>query len=116
MKFLDLSFFHAKRNCETPERHSTSDQSQHVLISKRVLFIPLRAPSEPAPNRDVPSRSKLNMTLQQIVADPSSSSWLKAAIKTAYEQEPLEALRDARRLLKVLGELYTQVVNRDLSP
>jgi hypothetical protein len=50
------------------------------------------------------------MTLQQILADPSISSWLKAAIKMAYEQEPLDALRDAHRLLKMLGERYTQVV------
>jgi hypothetical protein len=56
------------------------------------------------------------MTLQQILADPSISSWLKAAIKMAYEQEPLDALRDAQRLLKMLGERYTQVVNRDLLP
>ena len=28
--------------------------------------------------------------------------------------DPLDALRDAQRLLKMLGELYTQVVNRDL--
>jgi hypothetical protein len=116
MKFPNLSFFRAKRNCETPERHSTSDQSQQVLISKRVLLIPLRSPGEPAPNRDVPSRGKFNMTLQQILADPSISSWLKAAIKMAYEQEPLDALRDAHRLLKMLGERYTQVVNRDLLP
>jgi hypothetical protein len=55
------------------------------------------------------------MTLKEILADPSISSWLKDAIKTAYEQDPLDALRDARRLLKMLGERYTQVVNRSLS-
>jgi hypothetical protein len=54
------------------------------------------------------------MTLPEILADPSISSWLKDAIKMAYEQDPLDALRDAHRLLKMLGERYTQVVNRDL--
>jgi hypothetical protein len=54
------------------------------------------------------------MTLKEIVADPGISSWLKDAIKMAYEQDPLDALRDAHRLLKMLGERYTQVVNRDL--
>jgi hypothetical protein len=55
------------------------------------------------------------MTLPEILADPSISCWLKDAIKLAYEQDPLDALRDAHRLLKMLGERYTQVVNRDLS-
>jgi hypothetical protein len=54
------------------------------------------------------------MTLKEILADPGISSWLKDAIKMAYEQDPLDALRDAHRLLKMLGERYTQVVNRDL--
>jgi hypothetical protein len=55
------------------------------------------------------------MTLQQILTDPSISSWLKDAIKAAYEQDPVDALRDGHRLLKVLGERYTQIVNRDLA-
>ena len=42
------------------------------------------------------------MTLQKILADPSISSWLKAAIKMAYEQEPLDALRDATGCSKCL--------------
>jgi hypothetical protein len=54
------------------------------------------------------------MTLKEILADPSISSWLKEAIKMAYEQDPLDALRDAHRLIRMLGERYTQVVNRDL--
>ena len=58
---------------------------------------------------------KLNMTLKEILADPSISSWLKDAIKTAYEQDPVDALRDCHRLLKMLGERYTQIVNRDLA-
>ena len=59
--------------------------------------------------------NKQSMTLKEILADPSISSWLKDAIITAYEQDPLDALRDARRLLKMLGERYTQVVNRSLA-
>jgi hypothetical protein len=46
MKLPDLSFFRAKRNFETPERHLTSEQSQHLVIWKRVLFIPLRPLSD----------------------------------------------------------------------
>ena len=55
------------------------------------------------------------MTLKEILADPSISYWLKDAVKTAYEQDPVDALRDARRLLKMLGERYTQTVNGDLA-
>ncbi len=55
------------------------------------------------------------MTLKEILADPSASHWLKDAIKAAYERDPVEAVRDAHRLLKILGERYTQIVNRDLA-
>ena len=52
------------------------------------------------------------MTINEILADPGISYWLKDAIKTAYERDPVDALQDARRLLKMLGERYTQIVNR----
>ena len=55
----------------------------------------------------------LNMNLKEILADPGISHWLKDAIKTAYERDPIDAMHDARRLLKMLGEWYTQMVNRD---
>ena len=53
------------------------------------------------------------MTLKEILADPGISSWLKDAIKAAYERDPIEAMRDAHRLLTMLGERYTQTVNRN---
>ena len=55
------------------------------------------------------------MTLKEILADPNISAWLKGAVNTAYEQDPVDALRDCHRLLKMLGERYTQIVNRDLA-
>ena len=55
------------------------------------------------------------MTLKEILADSSISPWLKDAIKMAYEQDPVDALREAHRLLKILGERYTQIVNRTLA-
>jgi len=54
------------------------------------------------------------MTLKEILADPAISCWLKDAIKAAYERDPLDALHDARHLLKMLGDRYTQIVNREL--
>jgi hypothetical protein len=55
------------------------------------------------------------MNLKEILADPTISFWLKDAIKTAYERDPVDALLDARWLLKMLGDRYTQIVNRDLA-
>ncbi len=57
--------------------------------------------------------NSLIMSLNEILADPGLSNWLKDAIKTAYERDPVDALHDVRRLLKMLGERYTQIVNRD---
>ena len=57
----------------------------------------------------------LNMTLKEILADPSISYWLKDAIRTAYERDPVEAMRDAQRLLKMLGDRYVQIVTRNLT-
>jgi hypothetical protein len=52
------------------------------------------------------------MNLNEILEDPAVSYWLKDAIKAAYERDPVDALRDARRLLKMLAERYTRIVNR----
>jgi hypothetical protein len=57
---------------------------------------------------------KVSMNLKEILADPSVSYWLKDALRTAYERDPIAALRDARQLLQLLGQRYTQIVNRDL--
>jgi hypothetical protein len=56
--------------------------------------------------------SEPGMNLNEILEDPGTSCWLKDAIKTAYERDPVDALQDARRLLKMLAERYTQIVNR----
>jgi hypothetical protein len=56
------------------------------------------------------------MTPKEILEDPGISNWLKDAIKTAYERDPVDALYDARRLLRMLGERYTQIVNRANRP
>jgi hypothetical protein len=52
------------------------------------------------------------MNLNEILEDPGVSCWLKDAIKTAYQRDPVDALHDARRLLKMLAERYTRIVNR----
>jgi hypothetical protein len=52
------------------------------------------------------------MNLNEVLEDPALSHWLKDAIKTAYERDPVDALHDARRLIKMLAERYTRIVNR----
>ena len=55
---------------------------------------------------------KEGMTLKELLANPSVSQWLKDALMTAYDRDPVDALRDAQSLLKLLGERYTQIVTR----
>ncbi len=52
------------------------------------------------------------MILREILADPSVSCWLKDALRSAYERDAVDALHDARRLLKLLGDRYAQLVTR----
>ncbi len=46
MKFPYFPLFRAKKNCETPEPQLNFDKSQHHLLSKRVLLIPVRSPND----------------------------------------------------------------------
>jgi hypothetical protein len=55
---------------------------------------------------------KGGMTLKELHANPSVSQWLKDALMTAYDRDPVDAIRDAQSLLKLLGERYTQIVTR----
>jgi hypothetical protein len=55
------------------------------------------------------------MTVEEILADPTVSRWLKDALRAAYERDPVDAMHDARCLLKLLGDRYTQIVTRELS-
>ena len=51
------------------------------------------------------------MNLNEVLEDPGLSYWLKDAVKTAYQRDPVDALHDARRLIKMLAERYTRIVN-----
>jgi hypothetical protein len=41
-------------------------------------------------------------TIEQIVADPAASYWLKDALKQAVTRDPLDALHDAITLTTIL--------------
>jgi len=41
-------------------------------------------------------------TIEQILADPAASKWLKAALLVALSRDPVDAANDAEVLAKVL--------------
>ncbi len=43
-------------------------------------------------------------TSQEILADPQASEWLKSALKSATERDPIDALNDALVLAATLEE------------
>jgi len=40
----------------------------------------------------------------QVLADPSTSYWLRDALKTALSRDPVDALRDAEMLVGLLRD------------
>ena len=43
-------------------------------------------------------------TPQEILADPAASDWLKSALKSAADRDPIDALNDALVLAATLDE------------
>lgn len=43
-------------------------------------------------------------TSQEILADPAASEWLKSALKSAVERDPVDALNDALVLAATLED------------
>jgi hypothetical protein len=41
-------------------------------------------------------------TIEDILHDPAASLWLKAALRTALERDPVDAANDAEVLLRIL--------------
>lgn len=99
---------------EAPEKTSVS---LHVL---RAI-----SPSQPHDLARIPHSGNLGigtnavkegMTLKELLSNPSVSQWLKDALMTAYDRDPIDAIRDAQSLLKLLGDRYTQIVTRSPGP
>jgi hypothetical protein len=83
------------------------------------------SPSEPHDLARIPHSGNLGigtnavkegMTLKELLSNPSVSQWLKDALMTAYDRDPIDAIRDAQSLLKLLGDRYTQIVTRSPEP
>jgi hypothetical protein len=43
--------------------------------------------------------------------DPTASTWLRAALRTALERDPVDALNDALALAEILEERLSNVLN-----
>ncbi len=41
-------------------------------------------------------------TIEEVLRDPAASLWLKAALRTALERDPVDAANDAEVLLRLL--------------
>jgi len=52
------------------------------------------------------------MTIQQILADPSTSFWLRDALSTSLERDPVDVQTDLEILCAVLGFGSLTYVNK----
>jgi len=49
-------------------------------------------------------------SIEQILADPAASDWLKAALQSALSRDPVDAANDAEVLAKVLDHWCRQML------
>jgi hypothetical protein len=49
---------------------------------------------------------------EQVMRDPSASRWLKTALRTALERDPVDAVNDAFVLTGVLGHRLRDIGKR----
>jgi hypothetical protein len=71
-----------------------------VMASSPEDHRPARTQRDAPPRRDAPSLA----SIEDVLADPSTSSWLKAALKRAIARDPVTALNDALVLAALLEE------------
>ena len=50
-------------------------------------------------------------TIEQILADPAASDWLKTALHTALSRDPMDAANDAEVLAKVLDRWCREILD-----
>jgi len=44
--------------------------------------------------------------IQQVLADPSTSTWMKQALESALQRDPAEAANEAERLAELLDRRF----------
>jgi hypothetical protein len=52
-------------------------------------------------------------TIEELMADQSASEWLKSALRSALERDPVDALNDTLALAGILEERLRNVMDLD---
>ena len=52
-------------------------------------------------------------TVEEVMADQSSSEWLKTALRAALERDPVDALNDSLALAGILEDRLRNVLDLD---
>lgn len=53
--------------------------------------------------------------LKTLESDPTASYWLRNAVRTAFERDPVDVLADAQELVRLLERHLTQVFAQSLT-
>jgi hypothetical protein len=54
--------------------------------------------------------------VEEVMRDQAASQWLKSALRTALERDPVDALNDAFVLASILEERLREVLELDNAP
>ena len=52
------------------------------------------------------------LEIEQVLSDPAASFWLKDALCSAIERDPVDAANDAEVLFRVLNERCHRILNQ----
>jgi hypothetical protein len=50
--------------------------------------------------------------IEQVLADPAASFWLKEALRSALDRDPVDAANDAEALAQLLDQRCQEILNR----
>jgi hypothetical protein len=50
--------------------------------------------------------------IEQVLADPAASFWLKEALRSALDRDPVDAANDAEVLAQLLDQRCQEILNR----
>jgi hypothetical protein len=53
-----------------------------------------------------------NLEIEQVLADPAASFWLKEALRSALSRDPVDAANDAEVLAQLLDRRCQEVLRR----
>ena len=55
----------------------------------------------------------VDLTIEEVMADQSTSEWLKTALRAALERDPVDALNDTLALAGILEDRLRNVLDLD---